>query len=65
MKHETGHERARRIPWRKPAFQEIRLDLEVTAYVNTDDTPPATIATDRHGGERCVAASPRSDAGAE
>ena len=31
------------MPWTKPDFQEITLNMEVTAYVNTDDTiqPPA------------------------
>jgi coenzyme PQQ precursor peptide PqqA len=25
------------MPWTKPDFQEITLNMEVTAYVNTDD----------------------------
>ena len=25
------------MPWTKPDFQEITLNMEVTGYVNTDD----------------------------
>ena len=25
------------MPWSKPNFEEITLNMEVTAYVNTDD----------------------------
>jgi len=27
------------MPWTKPDFIEITLNMEVTAYVNTDDKP--------------------------
>jgi coenzyme PQQ precursor peptide PqqA len=29
------------MPWTKPDFVEITLNMEVTAYVNTDDRPGA------------------------
>lgn len=29
------------MPWTKPDFEEISLNMEVTAYVNTDDVVPA------------------------
>jgi coenzyme PQQ precursor peptide PqqA len=29
-----------RRPWSKPRFTELRLDLEVTGYVSTDEPRP-------------------------
>jgi coenzyme PQQ precursor peptide PqqA len=29
------------MPWTKPDFEEISLNMEVTAYVNTDEDAPA------------------------
>lgn len=29
------------MPWTKPDFEEITLNMEVTAYVNTDDKAAA------------------------
>ena len=34
--------------WTKPDFEEIKLGMEVTAYVNTDD--PLTLADPDYGG---------------
>jgi coenzyme PQQ precursor peptide PqqA len=31
------------MPWSKPDFQEITLNMEVTAYVNVDSTTRAPV----------------------
>ena len=37
------------MPWTKPDFQEITLNMEVTAYVNTEDEIAVAVIARRAG----------------
>jgi coenzyme PQQ precursor peptide PqqA len=48
------------MPWTKPDFVEVTLNMEVTAYVNTDDK--AGVRGQEPGvREESESASPKSD----
>jgi coenzyme PQQ precursor peptide PqqA len=40
------------MQWTKPDFEEISLNMEVTAYVNTDDEAGQSAGPNRHGPDR-------------
>jgi coenzyme PQQ precursor peptide PqqA len=53
-------ERRRLMPWSKPDFVEISLSMEVTAYVNTDESVVSGLLSEV-GERRTIASAATND----